>query len=138
MGEILGIKMTNFIKEIFKSGVRGTYVAPDEPLPPPPLPKNNMEIYPETKDPLYFVEFYETKNADVLKYKIYQRGASLDFGPPFEGEYQKLMISAFGHPLVLIEECCREKFGTPDKDFIKWIVDAMNEKAQKDLECGGT
>ncbi len=96
-----------------------------------------MEIYPETKDPLYFVEFCETEQSDVLRYKIYKRGPSLDFGPPFEGEYQKIIMSPYGHPYVLIEENCREKYGTPDKDFIKWIVDAMNEKAQKDLECGG-
>jgi hypothetical protein len=100
-----------------------------------------FEIYPKSDDKLdrtpYFIEFLQFFEKDPITWKVYLRHF---FYTPEETAKLKAespndfwMLSNEGHPWWLFDGVLHSDNGVPNKQMLMWMVDALNEKAKKDL-----
>lgn len=102
-----------------------------------------FEIYPEhernTDHPLYFIEFLQFFDKDPITWKLYKRQLHRS-----QSELEKLKVEdpksyaiAFMcnefHPWWLLDGELQPEGTVPDKKWLLWMVDALNEKVKKDL-----
>lgn len=101
-----------------------------------------FEIYPKSekgKDKeLYFIEFLQFFDKDPITWKLYKRQFILP-----EDEIERLKQSApndwellqimgnEGHPWWLLDGTLQPDGTVPDKNWLLWMVDALNEKSKK-------
>lgn len=101
-----------------------------------------FEIYPESKKgqsdrALYFIEFLQFFKEDPITWKLYKRQFIF---PPEEYEKMKAESSKSselfvfgneGHPWWLLDGTLQPDGTVPDKQWLLWMVDALNEKVEK-------
>lgn len=101
-----------------------------------------FEIYPvsdpgEDKLP-FFIEFIQFSKGDSIRWKLYRRNYIF----PKE-EYEKMkaknpndwtlsMMSNEGHPYWILDGTLQPDGTVPDKKWLFWMVDALNDKAKQE------
>jgi len=102
-----------------------------------------FEIYPKSEcgqsdRELYFIEFTQFFKNDPIHWKLYKRQFIL---PPDEYERLKketpentglLIMGNEGHPWWLLDGELQPDGTVPDKSWLLWMVDALNEKSSKE------
>jgi hypothetical protein len=110
-----------------------------------------FEIYPSSEDredrTPYFIEFLQFFEKDPITWKLYLRHF---FHTPEEmakikekgpNEFLMASLSNEGHPWWLLDGKLQPDGTVPDKKWLLWMVDALNEKAHNDhvksINCSG-
>ena len=101
--------------------------------------KWKYEWYPEIKDrnsdhPAYRLEFHQWEGRSET-WKLERRNfiySSKDWNELLKSSNSLSICSREGHPYILLEGevVCEESI--PNKEWLKWMVDALNEKTYKD------
>lgn len=102
-----------------------------------------FEIYPKTETgedkALYFIEFLQFFKDNPITWKLYKRSYIFS-----KEEYKKMvsekpddlatqLMGNEGHPWWLLDGTLQPNGTVPDKKWLLWMVDALNEKVQKEL-----
>jgi hypothetical protein len=98
------------------------------------------ETYPEYKYgeeyPLYIIEFTDWENGKPLRWKLCKRSFVCSKGvwdmetSNCNPDMLKIM-SREGHPLSLLEDEVLPDHCIPNRKWLEWMVDALNEKVLK-------
>ena len=101
-----------------------------------------FEIYPSYEDrnqrPPFFIEFLQFFKDDPITWKIYKRSF---IQPPTElaklkelapEDFPLLEMCNEGHPYWLLDGNLQPDGTVPDKKWLEWMVDALNEKAARE------
>lgn len=91
----------------------------------------NYETYPSeiplTADKiLYFLEFYNWGEHKPVKWKLCKRNFIRE---PIEEEEYNLFNCPEGHPYTVLEGEVYHDGAVPDRSWLKYMVDALNEKS---------
>ena len=109
----------------------------------------NYETYPEKLSsnedtPLYYIEFHNWENGTPITWKLYKRQFICSREEWLE-KYKDINISGLmcreGHPWALLEDELLQDHCIPNKQWLKFMVDALNEKVYNDniksINCSG-
>jgi len=101
-----------------------------------------FEIYPEYEDrnqkPPFFIEFLQFFKDSPITWKIYRRHF---FHTPEElakiketspDDFAMSLVCNEGHPWWLLDGKLQPDGTVPDKKWLLWFVDALNEKAERE------
>lgn len=103
-------------------------------------PKWKYEWYPEIKDrnsdhPAYRLEFHQWENEPEtwkleMRNFIFPKDKWDVMMKKSEDSFATTLMGREVHPYTLLEDTVTE--GIPNKQWLMWMVDALNEKAYKD------
>lgn len=100
-----------------------------------------IETYPEkimsdNDYPLYYLEFIDWEDNKPVRWKLYKRNfvyLKEDWKQLLEkmSKFEAMFASREGHPYALLEDVVHSDSCIPNKDWLKFMVDALNEKVDK-------
>jgi hypothetical protein len=110
----------------------------------------SYETYPpnisaSSDEPLYFIEFHDWQDGSDIIWKLYKR-QFLYSKEEFENMISKApseysLLCREGHPWSLLEDKLLDEGCVPNKKWLCWMVDALNEKVYSDdvisINCSG-